>query len=157
LLQENGIEPTIIELNLETVHRLREDGLRAVYGDATHKETVLEAGTKHAVALILGSSGMRGSAEAIRVAREVNPGIRVFVRADYLREVPALRRAGADAVFAGEGEVALAMTVFILRQLGASDEQIDRERDRIRAEFFGNPLTVEILLPPPHHPTVDGT
>jgi monovalent cation:H+ antiporter-2, CPA2 family len=156
LLQENGIEPTVVELNLDTVHRLREDGLRAVYGDATHKETVLEAGTKHAQAFILSSSGMRGSEEAIRVAREVNPQIRVFTRADYLREIPALRHAGADAVFAGEGEVALAMTVFVLRQLGASDEQIDRERDRIRAELFGNPCTVEILLPPPHHPAVEG-
>lgn len=156
LLHENGVEPTIIELNLETVRRLREDGLRAVYGDATHKETVLEAGTKHAVALILSSSGMRGSEEVIRVAREVNSGIRVFARADHLREVPALRRAGADVVFTGEGEVALAMTAFILRQLGASDEQIDRERDRIRTELFGNPLTVELLLPPPHHPSVNG-
>jgi CPA2 family monovalent cation:H+ antiporter-2 len=153
LLQENGIEPTVIELNLDTVHRLREDGLRAVYGDATHKETVHEAGTKHAVAFILSSSGMHGSEEAIRLAREANPKVRVFARAAYLNEAPALRRAGADAVFAGEGEVALAMTEFILRQLGASGEQIDRERDRIRDELFGSPLAIEILLPPPErHP-----
>ncbi len=153
LLQENGIEPTVIELNLDTVHRLREDGLRAVYGDATHKETVHEAGTKHAVAFILSSSGMHGSEEAIRLAREANPKVRVFARAAYLNEAPALRRAGADAVFAGEGEVALAMTEFILRQLGASGEQIDRERDRIRDELFGSPLAIEILWPPPErHP-----
>jgi CPA2 family monovalent cation:H+ antiporter-2 len=156
LLQENGIEPTVIELNLDTVRRLREDGLAAVYGDATHKATVHEAGAQHAQVFILSSSGMRGSEEAIRLAREVNPGIRVFARANYLREIPALRRAGADAVFAGEGEVALSMTEFILRQLGASDEQIDRERDRIREELFGTPLAIEVLLPPPLPPVVDG-
>jgi CPA2 family monovalent cation:H+ antiporter-2 len=48
-----------------------------------------------------------------------------------------MRRAGADVVFSGEGEVALAMTEFMLRQLGATPEQMDRERDRIRHELFG--------------------
>jgi len=31
------------------------------------------------------------------------------------------------------------MTAFLMRQLGATDEQIDRERDRVRAEFFAEP------------------
>jgi CPA2 family monovalent cation:H+ antiporter-2 len=156
LFMENGIEPTIIELNLDTVRRLREDGVRAVYGDATRKETVQEAGAGRAAAFILSSSGMRGSEEAIRLAREANPRIRVFARAAYLREVPALRRAGADVVFAGEGEVALSMTEFVLRRLGASADQIDRERDRIRDELFGSLLAIEVLAPPPGPPAVDG-
>jgi monovalent cation:H+ antiporter-2, CPA2 family len=157
LLQENGVGATIIELNLETVRRLREHGLRAVYGDATHQQTVLEAGAAQAVALILSSSGMHGSAEAIRLVREVNPQIKVFARATYLREIPALRQAGADAVFSGEGEVALAMTESLLRGLGASGEQIDRERDRIREELFGTPLAIEILLPPPLRKEAQGS
>jgi CPA2 family monovalent cation:H+ antiporter-2 len=151
LLQENDIEPTIVELNLDTVHRLRAEGLRAVYGDAAHKETVKEVGMDRAVALILSSSGMRASEEAIRLAREANPNIRVLVRASYLREASVLRRAGADTVFAAEGEVALAMTEFLLRLLGATAEQLDRERERIRTELFGGPLSVEPLpiAPPP--------
>ena len=39
-------------------------------------------------------------------------------------------------MFAGEGEVALAMTVAILRGLGATPEQIDRERERIYDDLF---------------------
>ena len=35
LLQENGIQPTVIELNLDTVRQLRSEGVRAIYGDAT--------------------------------------------------------------------------------------------------------------------------
>jgi len=156
LLQENGVEPTIIEMNLDTVRRLREEGLRAVYGDGTHRETIREAGTESAVVFILSSAGMRGSEEGIRLVREANPGIRVFARAAHLREVPVLRRAGADVVFTGEGEVALAMTEFLLRQLGATAEQIDREKERIRTELFGSPLTMESLLPPPHAADVHG-
>jgi CPA2 family monovalent cation:H+ antiporter-2 len=138
LLRENEIEPTVIELNLDAVRRLRDDGQRAVYGDATHLETLKEARAQDAVAFILTSAGMHGSEEAIRLVRELNPRVRVFARCNYLREVPALRRHGADVVFAGEGEVALAMDEFLLRQLGASGEQIDRERARIRDELFGD-------------------
>jgi CPA2 family monovalent cation:H+ antiporter-2 len=148
LLQENGIEPTIIELNLETVRSLRAEGIRAVYGDSTHKETQLEAGMDHANFVILSASNLKNSQEVIRVAHECNPRVKVFARTSYLKEIPALTKAGADVVFTGEGEVAMTMTEFILRQLGASGEQIDRERDRIRAELFGSPAALEILLPP---------
>jgi CPA2 family monovalent cation:H+ antiporter-2 len=34
LLRENGVRPTIVELNLDTIRRLREEGVAAVYGDA---------------------------------------------------------------------------------------------------------------------------
>lgn len=103
---------------------------------------------ERAIVFILSSAGMHGSKEAIRLVREANPGIRVFARTNHLREVPPLRRAGADAVFAGEGEVALAMTEFLVGQLGATEEQIDRETNRIRNELFGAPQTVDSLLPP---------
>ncbi|MFO0811392.1 MAG: NAD-binding protein [Gemmataceae bacterium] len=33
----------MIELNLETIRRLREEGVPAVCGDATHRETLKEA------------------------------------------------------------------------------------------------------------------
>lgn len=142
LLQENGLSPVVIELNLETVRRLRAEGISAVYGDATHVATLQAAGVGHAIALVLGAAGMRGASEMIRSARELNPKLRVFARTEYLHESAELREAGANVVFSGEGEVALGMTEYILRQLGATAEQIDRERDRIREELFGSSLPV---------------
>jgi CPA2 family monovalent cation:H+ antiporter-2 len=94
---------------------------------------------------------MQGSEEAIRLARELHPGVKVVARSGYLKEIPALRKAGADVVFSGEGEIALTMTEFLLRHLGASEEQIDRQRERIRNELFGTPLAMELLPPPPSH------
>ena len=149
MLQENRIQPTVIELNLDTVHRLRDEGIRAVYGDSTHRETLEEAGIKGAVAFVLSSAGMQGSQEAIRLAREMYPGVKVIARSGYLKEIPALRKAGADVVFSSEGEIALTMTEFLLRHLGATEEQIDRQREKIRDELFGTPLAMELLLPPP--------
>jgi CPA2 family monovalent cation:H+ antiporter-2 len=137
LLVDNEIEPTIIDLNVETVRGLRAQRRAAVYGDAMHRDTLVAAGVKQAGHLILAASGLHGSEEIIRAAREINPSIRVYARSAYLRESPALRRAGAERVFSGEGEVALAMTVAILRGLGATPEQIDRERERVQDELFG--------------------
>jgi CPA2 family monovalent cation:H+ antiporter-2 len=136
LLMENGISPTVVELNVDTVRELRQSGISAVYGDARHHATLISAGLPHADTLIV-SGADTGSPEVIRVAREINAKVHIFVRSAYLRDVPALRQAGAEQVFAGEGEVALAMTEGVLRRLGATADQIDRERDRVRAELFG--------------------
>jgi monovalent cation:H+ antiporter-2, CPA2 family len=150
LLRENGIEPTVIEMNLETVRRLAAEGVRAVYGDAAHGETLRQAGLHRAASLFLTASGLTGAGEVVRLARELNPDVHVLARAGYLRERPDLFKAGADAVFAAEGEIALAMGETLLRELGASPDQIDRERERVREELFGElPQTPPALVPQP--------
>ena len=138
LLKESGIEPTVIELNIDTVRKIRHEGIDSVYGDATRPETLIEAGIASASSLILTSAGMANSTEVIRAAREANPGVRVLARAMYLRDLPDIKNAGADTVFAGEGEVALAFVEDLLSRLGATAEQIERERARAHAELFGD-------------------
>ena len=138
LLKESGIEPTVVELNIDTVRAVRREGIDAVYGDATRPETLLEAGIAAASSLILTSAGMANSTEVIGAAREANPKIRVLARATYLRDLPDLKRAGADTVFTGEGEVALAFVEDLLARLGATAEPIERERARAHAELFGD-------------------
>lgn len=135
LLKERGIEPTIIEMNIETHKSLRARGHRAVYGDASQREVLEQAGVAQAASFILSASGSTNAGEAIRIARQINPKLHVVSRVDYLNQADALRKAGADEIFAGEGELALAMTDSILRNLGATPEQLDEERARIRAEL----------------------
>jgi CPA2 family monovalent cation:H+ antiporter-2 len=135
ILKETGVQPVIVEMNIQTVQRLRTEGVAVVYGDATKREILHHAGIEKADGLIIAASDLP-SQEIVKAARELNPKVRILTRTRYLREASTLREAGADAVFAGEGEVAMSMAAFIMRQIGATDEQIDRERDRIRAELF---------------------
>ena len=137
LLRENGIEPTVVDLNMEAVRQLRSEGMDAIYGDATRPDTLESAGVATAGSLILTSAGMSHSEEVIRTARTLNPGIRILARAVYLRDLEGLHGAGADTVYAGEGEVALAFIEDILERLGATAEQIDRERERAHRQLFG--------------------
>ena len=135
LLLDNEIEPTVIELNLDTVRRLKAFDVRAIYGDAMRPDILLEAGIKGADNLILTSGASRVDEEIVRRAKELNPDVTILARSQYVRELPKLHRAGAEDVFSAEGEVALAFTVRILERLGATGEQIDRERARVETTF----------------------
>jgi len=125
----------VVDLNVDVVRQLRDEGQSAVYGDARHPDTLVHAGLPHAGTLIV-SGADTGSPDVIKGARGINPNVHIFVRGNYLRDVPPLRSAGAEEVFAGEGEVAMAMTEAVLRRLGATPDQIDRERARVRSELF---------------------
>jgi monovalent cation:H+ antiporter-2, CPA2 family len=137
LLRGNGIQPTVVDLNIEAVRELRAEDVDAIYGDATRPDTLESAGVATAGSLILTSAGMAHSEEVIRTARKLNHDIRILARAVYLRDLGGLHGAGADTVYAGEGEVALAFVEDLLDRLGATPEQIDRERERAHRELFG--------------------
>jgi len=135
ILTDNGIQTVIIEMNIDTVQKLTAEGRQAIYGDAAQSEILRNAQLEAAAGLIISSSTAE-AAGIIKAARELNPKLRILTRASYLAESDALRKAGANAIFSSEGEVALSMADFLMEQLGATDEQIDRERDRVRKDLF---------------------
>jgi CPA2 family monovalent cation:H+ antiporter-2 len=138
LLRENGVSVTVVELNTETVRRLRQQRIAVVAGDAVRRETLEAAKLSQARGLVI-STQVDGVIEAVRTARQLNPRIRILARVGRLTDVAAVREGGADGVFSGEAEVALAFTEEILRRLGATPEQVDRERARVHAELLGVP------------------
>jgi CPA2 family monovalent cation:H+ antiporter-2 len=140
LLRQNAVTPTIVDLNIETVQTLRGEGQPAIYGDAGQRDTLISAGVPSAGAILLSVAGLPEAREVIRTARELNPSILIMARTAYIRELVALKAAGADVVYSGEGEVALSFTETILDRLGATAEQIERERARVHDELL--PATV---------------
>lgn len=135
ILADNRIQPVVIEMNIDTVQKLNAEGTQAIYGDATQLEILRSARLEDAAGLIISSSSAEAAA-IIQVARGLNPDVRILTRSVYLAESDPLRKAGADAIFSGEGEVALSMADYLMEQLGATDEQIDRVRDRVRKDLF---------------------
>jgi CPA2 family monovalent cation:H+ antiporter-2 len=136
ILLDNSVQPIVIELNIDTVLQLNAEGVQSIYGDATKADILRGAKIEQAAGLII-STATPEAANVISAARELNPRIRVLTRSTYLAESENLRKAGANAIFSSEGEVALSMADFLMEQLGATDEQIDRERDRVRKDLFG--------------------
>lgn len=135
ILADNGIQPLVIEMNIDTVQKLKAEGIQAIYGDAMHREILQSAKLESAAGLVISSATAEAGA-IIKAARELNPKVRILTRAVYLTESEPLRKVGADAIFSSEGEVALSMADYIMQQLGATDEQIERERDRVHKDLF---------------------
>jgi CPA2 family monovalent cation:H+ antiporter-2 len=138
ILLEREAIVTVIELNLETVRRLRAEGVPVVYGDVLRPGTLEEAGVATAGSLIL-SVEVEDAAELIRQARSVNPELRVLARCAHLRDVPALRRAGATVIAAAEAEVALALAELLDSESSPGDFAARRElmRERLYSEEVG--------------------
>ncbi len=135
LLSENGIAATIIEMNPSSIEPIRAAGHRVVLGDASHVETLKAAGVESAVSLILSASNISQATNVIQMAKLLNPSIQILVRSAYIGQGQELLKQGADQVIAEESEVALAMAETILRNLGATAEQIDHQRDKLRADL----------------------
>jgi monovalent cation:H+ antiporter-2, CPA2 family len=125
---------TVIELNLETVRRLRTEGVQVVYGDVLRPGTLEEAGIASAGSLIL-SVEVEDAAELIRQARAANPALRIFARCAHLRDVPLLRRAGATVVAAAEAEVALALAEVLDTNVDSEDALVAR-REAVRQRLY---------------------
>jgi CPA2 family monovalent cation:H+ antiporter-2 len=143
VLRENGVVPTIVELNHETVRELQKQGISAVYGDASQRTILEHAGIGAAGTLVFAASGSPPAA-IVQMARELNPDIRILARSTYVRDVSASKLAGADIVVTAEVEVALALAEQLLAELGATPEQLDRSRSRTREDLVraGKPDSV---------------
>src|SRR5690606_25524074 len=86
LLREFDINPTIIEMNVDTVIELQGSGGRALYGDATRASLLTEAGIGTARYLIVTVPDADTSLAVITAARSLNAEVRILTRARFLRE-----------------------------------------------------------------------
>jgi CPA2 family monovalent cation:H+ antiporter-2 len=135
LLAERGAMVTVIDLNLETVRGLCAGGTSAVYGDVLRPGILEEAGIATAGSLIL-SADLDDAAEIVRQVRLVNPKLRVLARCAHLRDAPALRRAGADVVAAGEAEVGVALAEAVTAGDSLDPVAAASRRDAVRSHLY---------------------
>jgi CPA2 family monovalent cation:H+ antiporter-2 len=79
----------------------------------------------------------------IAAARELNPALRILVRARYLRERRELEQAGASAACFEEAEAAVALGARLLRELRIDEATVARESDAIRRELAAGDSVTE--------------
>ena len=96
ILNDNGVEVIIVEMNIDTVTAIREQGGDIVYGDASQREILRHAGIEYAESLIL-SASIPDAKEIVGVALELNPHIDVMIHTKYMRDVDILKEAVNNA------------------------------------------------------------
>ncbi len=136
LLEDRGTAITVIDLNLDTVRRIRAEGLTAIYGDVLRPGTLEDAGIETAGSLIL-SADIEDAAEIIRQVRLLNPELRVLARCAHLRDAAELQRAGANVVAAGEAEVGVALAEAVTADDLSDVSKAVEQRDAIRRRLYG--------------------
>ncbi|MEX0701356.1 MAG: cation:proton antiporter [Planctomycetales bacterium] len=145
ILRGFGVKPIIIDLNVDTVRVLLAAGESAIYGDAGRREVLRGAGIESAKYLLITIPDVQTRTVVMIVARELNPGIKIFVRARYLAERAWLEEVGATDVCFEEAETAIGLASLLLHEVGASEEQVRSELQRIRAALTLQPPPSEAI------------
>jgi monovalent cation:H+ antiporter-2, CPA2 family len=135
ILEQFGIRPVVIELNIDTVAGLVESGVAAIYGDAGKRTILQAAGILQARYLLITLPDLTSRIPVIVEARELNPDIKIFVRARYVAERAMLEELGATAVCYEEAEAAVALADLLLQEVGANEDEIRVEARAIRGEW----------------------
>ncbi len=135
-------QPTVvIDLNMETISSLNDEGQPAIFGNASHESILAQAGIQRASHLIVALPNTSDRAAVVAAARNLNPKVRILVRARYLREREDLELAGATAAVFEEVEAAVALARLVMADTGLHREAADRRIKDLRLQLIRDNLS----------------
>lgn len=108
-LAKAGINCLIIELNVDTVRKLKRQGVPVLFADATHRETWELARISQARLVAFTFPDAEGAVSAMSHVRELAPDITVFSRARFITDREKLEDCGVSVVVQDEMESAAAI------------------------------------------------
>ncbi len=108
-LLDSGVLTLVVELNAETVQKLKRQGQAVLFADASHEETWELTQLKHARMVALTFPDATVNAQSLAIIREHRPDIAVLARARFSSDVERLKRLGATQVVNDETEASRAM------------------------------------------------
>jgi len=137
VLKEAGIPYVILELNPETVHLAARDGEPIIFGDASSRTILKEAGMERAKGMVIAISDPAMTRRAVRAARDMNKSAFLIVRTRYSSEIDGLFRLGADDVIPEEFETSIEIFTRVLEKLFIPKNIIDAQVKVLRGECYG--------------------
>jgi CPA2 family monovalent cation:H+ antiporter-2 len=135
LLESFGIQPVVIDLNVDSVALVAASGGSAIYGDAGKADILKAAGIEAAKYLIVTLPDLSSRIPVITTARRLNGTLTVFSRARYLTERPLLEGLGVTEVCYEEAESAVGLSKLLLRSEGADESRIREAMARLHEEL----------------------
>ncbi|MEE9181294.1 MAG: cation:proton antiporter, partial [candidate division NC10 bacterium] len=147
VLKATQVPYCILELNGETVRRMRAKGEPIYYGDVASQEVLKHLGIEHARSLVIAISDPASIRRATRLARDLNPHLYILVRTRYEVEIDELYRLGANEVIAEEFETSIELFARVLRRyhlprsvIGEQVEKVRQEKYEMLRQFQAPPL-----------------
>jgi len=147
LLRKAGLATVVIDMNMDTVATLREQGQAAVFGDASRESILESAGVARASHLVITLPHTADRAAVVAAARNLNPKVKTFVRAHYIRERGELEHVGATAAIFEEAEASVALARLVLADTGAGRGSIELAVRDIRTRMILDNVSTMRSLP----------
>ncbi|TRD20815.1 monovalent cation:proton antiporter-2 (CPA2) family protein [Palleronia caenipelagi] len=129
MLHVSGLEPVVLDHNLDTILLMRKFGFRGFFGDPTRPELLHAAGLDEAQILVVAMDEKDDVTNLVAYARKAHPELQIIARAYDRNHVYELHRAGADEVVREVFDSSLRAARYVLERTGISDLQA-REMER---------------------------
>ncbi len=116
VLAEAEIPYVILEMNADTVQKMKKKGEPIYYGDASSAEILHNLSISRARLLVVAISDPVSTRRIVSIARHENPHVFIVVRTRYLVEVEDLKALGANEVIPEEFETSIEIFSRVLHQ-----------------------------------------
>jgi CPA2 family monovalent cation:H+ antiporter-2 len=136
VLKELEVSYVILELNSQTVTKMRETGEPIVYGDGTRQEILHKLGIEHARVVVIAISDPSATRKIITIVRKLNPKIFIVVSTRYLVEVEDLIALGADEVIPAEFETSIELFSRVLHFYHMPKTLIGQYSEKFRKDHY---------------------
>jgi glutathione-regulated potassium-efflux system ancillary protein KefC len=123
LLMANGIQPTVLDNDSESVEGIRRFGLTVFYGDATRLDLLRMAGAAEARVLVVAIDDVERSLALVDLAREHFPRLQVVARARNVQHWYQLHARGVTRIERETFDSALMSGRNVLETLGFERHQ----------------------------------
>lgn len=114
----------VIDRNPDTVRRLQVRGTPCLYGDASHRELLMKAGTENASLIIVALPEIESAALAVARMRELNPKAPILARAHGSAEAERLSALGVTEVIQPDVETSATLIRHALTWFGVPKDRL---------------------------------
>jgi len=137
VLQDRGIPFVVIEMNSVLVDEMKDQGVNAVFGDASRPRILETAGIKTAKMCVVVISDEASAPRVIYLARYLNPTLQIVARTRALSSMKYLQDVGADIVVPEEMETTVRIFSHVLGAYMIAPEEVERQVQILRSEDYG--------------------
>ena len=136
VLHESEIPYVVLELNSDTVRKMKKKGEPIYYGDGTSVEILRKLRVQAALMLVVAISDAAATRRIVSIARKENPSLKIIARTRYISEVDDLKKLGADEVIPEEFETSVEIFSRVLQRYNVPINVIDQHIETIRQNSY---------------------
>jgi glutathione-regulated potassium-efflux system ancillary protein KefC len=136
LLLSNGIVPTVMDHDSDTIQTMTKFGFKVYYGDASRMDVLEAAGAAQAKVLVIAVDDVQAINAIVSNAKQHFPHLTLMARAKDVAHMYQLRRLGVEHIERELFEASLRQGRDVLTQLGMGQYEAKELADRFRAANY---------------------